>query len=63
MQTSGHVSIVINIENLIAKQSKYRSFHLVAMLLNPNTASKSDYLGVLIRTPVNFDKIKHIILK
>ena len=27
----------------------------IAMLLNPNTASKSDYLAVLIRTPVNFD--------
>ena len=23
------------------------------MLLNPNTASKSNYLGVVIRTPVN----------
>ena len=56
MQTSGHVSMVINIANFIAKQSKQRSLHLVAMLLNTNIASKSDYLDVLIRTPVNFTK-------
>ena len=41
--------MVINIANPIAKRSKGQSLHLVAMSLIPNTASKSDYLGVLIR--------------
>ena len=42
------VPMVINIANSIAKRSKLQSLDLVVMCQISNTASKSDYLGVLI---------------